>query len=325
MKTTCLFTFMLFAFLVNHPVSARDYRYDIDLARLHNSYNNPDPFQALTDRTSAYRNLVSEMGVAFGPSFLAPAETVGYMGMAIGAHYGITTINGSADYWKNGVHGTPAGFVQTIGMEVRKGMWFPLPGFEISGGVKYLTESHLFAPHVSGKFSINEGYFDFPIPAIAVRGFGARVMGSDQVDLTIASVDLSLSKSFGVAGTLNVTPYLGYNYLMIFSDSKVVDVTPGVDSLNPDGSTVFGPGLTCIHPDCDNNIVFDDQDVIARHRIFLGARFIYYKMVITLEGVFTLAGGSSDSVFEPISGRKQAIKDKSVLQQTWSIQFGWDF
>jgi len=325
MKTTFL-SFIFFCLLAApQGAQAGDYRYDFDLAKLYNAYENTDSFQALTDRTTAYRNLVSEMGVAFGPSFLAPAETLGYMGMAMGVNYGITTINGTADYWKNGVDGTAAGFVQTIGMEVRRGMWFPLPGFEIGGGLKYLTQSHMYAPSLNAKFSINEGYFDIPLPAIAVRGYGTRVMGSREIDLTVASVDVSLSMSFGIAATLNVTPYLGYNYLMIISDSKVIDTTPGVDSLNPTGTVTFAPGTSCTDPDCNNNIVMDDQDMIARHRIFFGARFIYYKMAITLEGIFTLKGTSKDDLLEPVSGRTQAIKDKSVLQQSYSIQFGWDF
>jgi hypothetical protein len=325
MKTTFLFVFLCCLLSAPRFAHAGEYRYDFDLAKLHNAYDNTDPFVALSDRTVAYRNLVSEMGVAFGPSFLAPAETLGYMGMAMGVNYGITTVNGTADYWKNGVDGTAAGFLQTIGMEVRRGMWFPLPGFEIGGGLKYLTESHMYAPHVMAKFSINEGYFDIPLPAIAVRGFGSRVMGSREVDLTIASVDVSLSTSFGVASTINLTPYLGYNYLMIIGDSKVIDTTPGTDSLNPDGNTNFGPGLSCTDADCNNNVVFDDQDTIARHRIFFGTRIMYHKMTITLEGIFTLKGSSKDQVLDPISGRTQDLKDKSVLQQTYSIQFGWDF
>jgi len=183
----------------------------------------------------------------------------------------------------------------------------------------------MYAPHVFAKFSINEGYFSVPIPDIGIRGYGARVMGSRQADISIASVDLSLSKSFGIASSLNVTPYAGYNALMIIGDSKVIDTTPGVDSLNPDGNTPYGPGMGCTSADCDNNVVFDDQDTILRHRIFFGARFIYYKMVITVEGIFTLKGTSKDEVLEPVSGQSRSIKDTSVLQQTYSIQFGWDF
>lgn len=325
MKRSFLTVFLLVWLALPLQVQAGDYRYDFDLAKLYNAYNSSDPFTALVDRTTAYRNLISEIGVAFAPTFLAPAETLGYMGTAIGTNYNITTINGTTDYWKNGVHGKAAGFVQTIGIEVRRGMWFPLPGFEMGGGIKYLIESHMYAPHVFAKFSLNEGYFRSPLPDVGVRGYGARMMGSRQADITIASVDASLSKSFGIASSVNVTPYIGYNALMIIGDSKVIDTTPGVDALNPDGNTPYGPGMGCTSNDCNKNIVFDDQDTILRHRVFFGTRFIYNRLVITVEGIFTLKGTSKDKVLEPISGQNRSIKDASVLQQTYSIQVGWDF
>ncbi|MBN2723703.1 MAG: hypothetical protein JXR95_06500 [Deltaproteobacteria bacterium] len=306
-----IFSFITAAFILMFSVSgvSAKYRYDTNLSKLWNSVSSSSQTenQAISTRNTLFRQLMSEMGVIFAPSFMAPAETLGYMGFALDLNYGITTISSGEDFWQNGIVGTPQGAVQTIGMQIRKGMWFPLPGFEIGGGVKYLLQSHMYAPHVFAKFSLNEGYFKWPIPALSVRGHGIRVMGSTDVDITLASVDVSISKSFGLNSTVNLTPYAGYNALMIVADSKVIL------ALSPDSPTGY------------DDAVFDDQDTILRHRLFLGARLTYYKLVVTLEGVFTLPGDSEDVVDVYSSGQTLKIKDASKLQQSYTISLGWDW
>lgn len=292
-------------------VSHGKYRYDTNLTKLWNSVPSTSANDAVADttRNELYRKLMSEMGILFAPSFMAPAETLGYMGFALDLMYGITTISANEDYWKNGVDGTPSTAVQTMGLQFRKGMWLPLPGFEIGGGVKYVLQSHMYAPYVFAKFALAEGYFKWPIPAIAVRGHGIRVMGSMDVDTTIASVDVSISKSFGIQSTINLTPYAGYNALMIISDSRVI-----VGQKYENGAPVYG------------DVIFDDQDTIMRHRVFFGARLTYYKLVFTLEGVFSLAGSSTDEVIvNAATMDTRQIKDASKLQQTYTLSIGWDW
>ncbi|MBU1240652.1 hypothetical protein KJ865_13150, partial [Myxococcota bacterium] len=218
MKTILSLTGLIFIIFLPLCVASAKYRNDTELSNLYNptvTGNWNDSIQVKTDAHAKYRNLMSQLGVVFAPNFLSPAETLGYMGHALGVNYSMTTIDYKAPYWKEGMEGKPGFALQTIGFEYRKGMWFPLPGFEIGGGLKYLPESHMYAPHIMAKFAINEGYFKWPIPTIAVRGYGSRVMGNTDVDLTIASVDLSLSKSFGLLSTVNTTVYAGYAYLMI--------------------------------------------------------------------------------------------------------------
>lgn len=292
-------------------VSHGKYRYDTNFTKLWNSKTSTsaNDIQTEIDRNTLYRKLMSEMGVLFAPSFMAPAETLGYMGFALDLMYGVSTISANEDYWKNGVDGTPSSVVQTMGLQFRKGMWLPLPGFEIGGGVKYLLQSHMYAPYVFAKLALAEGYFKWPLPALAVRGHGIRVMGSTDVDITIASVDVSISKSFGIQSTINLTPYAGYNALMIISDSRVIIGQKWVD-----GNSTYG------------DVIFDDQDTIIRHRVFFGARLNYYKFVFTLEGVFSLAGTSTDEVIVNAStNATQQIKDASKLQQTYTLSIGWDW
>ncbi len=306
------------------------YKNDTDLSGfpLYNADASPEENRQLkVDSHTNYRQLMSELGTVFAPSFLSPAETLGYMGYAININYGFTTINNTSTYWKDGMHGDPASIMQTVGFDVRKGMWFPLPGFEIGAGLKYLTQSHMYAPHIMAKFSINEGYFKWPFPAVAFRGFGSRVMGSQEVDLTLVSLDLSLSKSFGLNSTVNLIPYAGFNYLMILADSKVIDFTPGIDSLN-NSQDQYESGITCTSADCNYNLVFDDQDMIVRNRLFAGVQVMFYKFTVTLEGVWTFGGSSTDEIAIYTGGNSiqyDKIKDKSTLQHTYTISLGWNY
>src|SRR5205807_10614315 len=121
--------------------------------------------------------------------------------------------------WQAGVEGgrdaqnnptPPPGLLHTVSVYVRKGIWLPFPSFEIGAGATKLMQSDVFAVQVYGKLAIHEGFHDWPIPSLAVRGSGLRVMGASQIDLTMAQIDGEISKSFGVLGTVTLTPYLGF-------------------------------------------------------------------------------------------------------------------
>ena len=208
-------------------------------------------------------------------------------------------------------------------------MWFPVPGFEIAGGIKYLASSHMYSPYVMGKFAFNEGFFDLPVPALAVRGGIARVMGSVDVDLTVASFDVSLSKSVGLGGTVNAVPYMGYNYLVIIADSKVIDTTPGTDALGEPPEGGYPPGTLCSGDDCRNNIVFDDQSGIGRHRVFFGVKFTYHVFTFGLEMAWTLSGDSKDSAvaydYTSAQAARFNVRDESSFQQSYMFTFGADW
>jgi hypothetical protein len=310
------------------------YRNDLNLSKLLQPY--VDANGRVTDPTganSAFRSLMSQMGMVFAPMFHSPAETTGYSGFALSAKYGATTIHDKADYWRNGVNQDPDPVMSTLALEVRKGIWFPIPSFELGAGLTHLAGSHLFTLNAFAKFSIHEDFHHWPTPAAALRFSAARMFGTSHVDLTVLSLDASISKSFGVAGTMNFTPYLGYNVLWIIADSQVIDATPGRDSLQcslpgadcantgADFNAPIPNGQFCTSADCGANYVFDDQSAILRHRIFIGLRMIYYRFVLTLEAAWALKGNSADSLAFGLG----KIKDRSDLQQTYSVSVGWDY
>lgn len=315
---------------------ADSYSNDLNLANLyghHAASLSGRDLQLSANRS--FRNLMSQLGMALAPQYHSPAETTGYSGFAFVAKYAATTIDDKADYWIHGVNDAPDPVLSTLTMEIRKGIWFPLPSFELGAGFTHLVSSHLFALNASAKLSLHEGFLHWATPALAVRFTGQRIVGTSQVDLTIIGVDVSVSKSFGVGGTFNFTPYFGYNALWIIADSQVIDTSPDIDSLqcsvDPGCSftTPIPPGQFCTDGDCGANYVFDDQDAILRHRIFLGLRIIFYHLVLTIEASWSLAGSSVDELtqFDPTSGQwiTEQLKDRAAFQQTYSVSLGWDY
>ncbi len=322
MKFSTLVTLALALLLLTAPAArANDYNNDLNLSRLYNG------FTTNVDRNSAYRSLMSQLGLVLAPQFHAPAETTGFNGFALSAKYAATTLDNKADYWTNGLNRSPDPVMSTLSLEARKGIWFPVPSFELAAGFTHLVDSHMFVLNASAKVALHEGFLHWPTPALAARFTGQRVVGNSQVDMTLLGLDISASKSFGVGGVINMTPYVGYNVLWIIADSQVIDSTPGVDSLqcSVDGSCDMNqpipPGQFCTDADCSNNYVFDDQDAILRHRLFLGLRMIYYRFVLTIEASWALPGSSKDTLaFDGAS-----IQDSAKLQQTYSVSLGWDY
>ncbi len=252
---------------------------------------------------SQYRSLMSEMGVVMSPKFLSPADTVGWSGFQLSFDASFTSVSNKASFWKQGVQGhtdprtgnsmgdgPSSGFLSTISVFGRKGIWLPIPSIEIAAGGTKLLDSELYALQAYVKFAIHEGFhhhgdwFGVIMPAIAFRGAVSHLFGSSQVDMTVISIDGSISKSFGIAGVLKLDPYLGANGLLNIVRSGVIDTSPNVDAFKQGGGAL----------DLNANTTFPDQD-IWRVRLFVGFRLVYWKVAVTGEFSYTLCNTSGSS------------------------------
>ncbi len=267
-----------------------------------------------------FRELSSQLGVVLAPHLLTPADTIGFGGFQFSVDYATTTVDQNGAYWR-ALEGPAPSLMRTVGFFVRKGMWFPVPSIEFGGGAIHLIDSHAWAGNIYAKFSLHEGYHDLPLPSLAVRGAVSRVMTQEQLDLTITSVDVAISKHFGVGSTWRFDPFVGGDVLIIVPRSEVIDATPNVDQ-------------TAMNQQADsfNSFVFKDQANIYRDRIFFGAKFQYYVFQLTLEAQFALQGSSSDSrtgvtdTCMPMSATANCnAKDDAAAQRTLSLSAGFDF
>jgi hypothetical protein len=230
-----------------------------------------------------YKSLMSELGVVMAPRALSPADTLGYSGFQLAFETSFTQISSNQDFWKKGVENVSSSFLPTISVMARKGIWLPLPGFEIGAGATKLIDSNMYAVQAYAKLALHEGFHDWAIPSLAVRGAVSHLLGTSQVDLTVISVDATVSKSFGIAGTVTLDPYVGAGTLLGIVRGQVIDTTPNVDSF------ADGPNSN----DINANTTFPDPDTIVRWRMYLGFRLVYAFLGLTGEFVYTFCNSNA--------------------------------
>jgi len=308
-------------FIVGAATPAKADSNDLVLSRLGTRLTAADGTVTYVGQSLEFRSLASQLGVVLAPHLLTPADTVGFGGFQLTVDYASTTIDAGAPYWKAREGGTDS-LMRTVGLFGRKGMWFPLPSFEIGGGAIHLVDSRTWTGQLYAKFALHEGYHQLPIPSLAVRGAVSRMLNQREMDLTVASLDVAVSKHFGIGGTWRFDPFVGWNLLMIVPRSEVIDPTPEIDPLNQ------APPMT----DILANFVFKDQDNIYRNRIYLGAKMQYYVFQLTLEAQFALKGssvddrmGTSDPCMPASTTANCDAKDTAAAQRTLSMSAGFDF
>jgi hypothetical protein len=287
------------------------------------------------DAQSQFRSLMSELGVVIAPRLQTPADTLGFAGFQFSGELGLTKISSGRDFW-NGVSGVnplsptatrPDGYLATVGAFARKGLWLPLPAFEFGGGFVNVVGSNLFALQAYAKLALQEGFHGWALPSVAVRAAASQLMGTDQVDMTVTSFDVLVSKAFSIAGSARFEPFLGWNMLFIDARSGVIDATPACDAYAlhaaPPGGAV--PSPTCAPmqagtwDDLNANFTFPRQDVITRQRFFGGLKLKLAVLFIAAQYDLVPAGGSRDTK------QPNGARDASEKQQTFSLSAGLDF
>jgi hypothetical protein len=315
---------------------------------------------------AAFRSLMSELGVVFAPNILAPSDTQGFGGYNFAVELGWTMINpkklsqdqniqGKHWYWRaaESVSSTtfkdgdittndqkavlardrlerelPSSFAPTVTVMARKGLWLPVPSFELGVGIRHLIGSRMWGPLVQAKVAIHEGYQGWPLPALSVRGTGVRVMGSPDFNLTVGGLDFAISKHLGIGSTFNLTPYAGYQLLWIVADSEVLDATPGVDAMQQTAQNVGFDPLEmnrCGVQDCAGNFTFEDQSNITRHRVFFGIKANFYLASLLVEYSMFASGSKSDEVVSRATGSALKIPDDAGTQHNISFSVAMDY
>lgn len=221
-----------------------------------------------------FKEFSRHLGMVFAPSFLSPAESLGEAGFAVGFETKFSSAS-SGDYWDalNGVEEgeTDAPLFTLLQLHARKGLPF---SFEIDGLMSWLVDSELFYIGGGVKWSLNEGWTY--IPDLAVRGHGGTVAGNSDMSLTTAGVDVSLSKAFGVAGFLNLTPYAGYSHVWVISSSRVIDADPE-SGRTPTGG--YAPEFVFTDPEDNDSTITQNAP-----RGFVGLRMVLDYFTFTFEG-----------------------------------------
>jgi hypothetical protein len=288
--------------------------------------------------TSRYRSLMSELGVVIAPALRTPADTLGFSGFQFSAELGITQISRDKAFW-NGVSAVeasnpgfrrPDAWLTTAGGFVRKGMWFPVPAVEWGAGAVNVLGSSMWAVQGYLKLALHEGFHRWVLPSLAVRGAASQLVGTDQVSLTVGSVDVVISKAFSIAGTARLEPFAGWNALFIDPRSGVIDATPGCDAVvlsqavTPQQIQALPAACPASQAgtfgDLGANFTFPDQKVITRYRYYAGFKLRLAVLFLVAEAALIPAGRSRDA-----SRQGVAARDTSGTQRSFAVSGGFDF
>src|SRR5450432_1880641 len=268
----------------------------------------------------AFKRLVNQLGFALAPTAMHSARTTGYGGFNLALEATYTKISSSADYWKRGTEGpvdpstnnastvnsSPQALLQQYSLKLRKGFGF---GLEITGVVGFMPKTSIINGGADVRMALLEGFRTGVMgifPDLAVGGGVRTITGTPELQLTTVGLDVQISKPLPIQDSSILTPWIGYQYLWIFGDSGLVDLTPGTDATgycnyagsnipgNPDPNKTYkDPGTNVVHnvydgqpvckgggspSDFNNNTVFNPVR-LHRQRLMFGLNY-RYEMVM---------------------------------------------
>jgi hypothetical protein len=294
---------------------------------------------------AAFKKLINQYGFAFAPNATHSARTTGFGGFHVSLEAAYTSIDSNADYWERGTQGAvdpstnasstrntgPADVLQLYSVKLRKSFGF---GLEISGVVGFMAETSLLSGGADVRLSLLEGFrTGVPgyLPDLAVGGGVRTLTGTPQFQLTVAGLDAQLSKPIPIADSSIIVPYVGFQYIWIWGDSGLVDLTPGTDPVqycnytgpnypeNPDpdkegysGQPVCNGGSS---QDFNNNRVFDKAR-LERHRLLLGMNYRYEMVILGLQFITDITDPGDAQVGGNTTQVNEAADDGTITDTT---------
>ena len=280
-----------------------------------------------------WRSLATEFTGALIPPMLTPARTRGPRSFYVGVDTSITGISASSRFWHRGTEGQNAGATENLQVDgalawtrltVRKA--FPF-GFELGTTIGYLVNTSYWALGAEIRWSILEGWLsrDWLVPDIAFRGAVQTLVGDQEFNATVATVDVSISNSIILGDAFELTPITGGQIAWTWADSELVDLTPGTNAFQqcqPSSATPTMPGDPACAPghsgaDYNNNAVFASIRTM-RPRAFVGLQARYEA--------FTIIGTFSGDLIPPTDIGSNHLVDVTGaplhIDRQWRIDLG---
>ncbi len=259
---------------------------------------------------ASFKRLMNQYGFALAPSAMHSARTTGFAGFHLSMEAAYTKIDDDAEYWKNGTQGTvdpssnlasirnssPSPLLALYSAKIRKSFGF---GLELTGVVGFMPKTSIISGGADVRLSLLEGFrtgLAGILPDIAVGGGVRTITGTPQFQLTTVALDAQISKPLPIADSSVITPWIGYQYVWMFGDSGLIDLTPGTDAVgycnfagpnvpgNPDpskagqfdGQPVCNGGSPL---DFNNNVVFNKVR-LERQRLLIGVNYRYEMVML---------------------------------------------
>jgi hypothetical protein len=293
---------------------------------------------------AAFTKMINQFGFAFAPSSMHSARTTGIGGFHLSLEGVYTDIDASAPYWKEGTQGpvdpstnrasrrnnSPQSMLQVYSIKARKGFAF---GLEVTGAVGFMPKTSMLSGGADVRMALLEGFRTGMLgilPDVAVGGGVRTISGASEFQLTVASLDAQLSKPLAIQDVSVLTPFVGFQYLWIFGDSGLIDLTPATDAIQycdylgqdvPGGPQDDDPERdgdpVCannVPNDFNNNVVFNPVR-LQRQRLLAGLTYRYEMVMVGGSFIFDLVAPADAQTNDD---------DKAVLQgepKQWSMVF----
>ncbi|HTM46015.1 MAG TPA: hypothetical protein VL137_13735 [Polyangiaceae bacterium] len=288
----------------------------------------------------AFTRLISQWAFVVAPTAMHSARTTGYGGFDFSLQGAFTKIDSGADYWLRGTQGSrdpsngaasqqgsPPGILANYSIVARKSFGF---GLETALNLGFIPSSSIITGGADVRMALLEGFRTGVLgvfPDIAAGGSVRTITGTTEFQLTVAGLDVQISKPLAIASSSVLTPWVGYQHLWIFGNSGLVDLTPATDALNycgyagqdipgnprasaNDGQPICNGGSPL---DFNNNVVFD-QVRLNRDRMMFGLNY-RYEMV-------SVGGQFITDLLAPAKAQKSGSPEANALAGTprqWTI------
>ena len=293
----------------------------------------------------AFKRLVNQLGAALAPNAMHSARTTGYGGIELSLEAQYSSLSSDADYWKRGTQGapdpstnraatsnqSPSSILSQYSLKLRKGFGF---GLEVAGVVGFIPKTSLVNGGADVRLALLEGFRTGVmgiLPDLAVGGGVRTITGTPELQLTTVGLDVQISKPLTIEDSSVLTPWLGYQYLWIFGDSGLVDLTPGTNAVQAcgyqgqnvpggngkppyDGQQVCSPNGSA--RDFNNNVVFSPVR-LHRQRVMFGLNYRYEMVTAGAQFITDLLSPSDAN-----SGANKADLKGEARQWTLVLQLG---
>lgn len=165
-------------------------------------------FDALSTLSpNQFETLVENIGAATHYKAIAPAEPLGLLGFDVAIELSATELDdGLFDIAAGGDFGVSQFFLPRL--HLHKGLPF---GIDIGGSIAAIPETDFQVIGAEVRYAILRG--SVLTPAVAVRGSYSFTSGVDELDVTNAGLELSISKGF-----IFLTPYAGIGIIRSSGD-----------------------------------------------------------------------------------------------------------
>ena len=170
-----------------------------------------------------FHRLASTLGLAFAPPFQETAGTLGQAGFEVGVSSSEAFLHISGDAWPTRTAAPPRTLTLPT-VTLRKGLGGSV---ELGAAVSWLTGSQMMALSFEVRWAPVDGLAY--APDIALRAWGTRVIGTQELDLAVGGADVMISRGFAVAGMMKLQPYLQGGMAFVNALSSVVDFKPDAE------------------------------------------------------------------------------------------------